>query len=188
MGLPINYLAPELRLNRFLDSDPIRGADFRIPQVESTVKGNGNYAVTPKPFFIQPPEGFYYSLARILILVTANNAISSDEYIASGPLTNGLKLQFARNGIVTDITPIPIKHIYDWGSYAGVDVRPLDTSVQTRSWAIRWSFFKSGRDLTIINSGGVVEQVGVLLNDNLSTLDTHTAFIQGTIGTVSNYQ
>lgn len=139
----------------------------------------GDYSTAPQNFYIKPPLKLIYEIYRVLILIRDNNPIDSDKYISSGELINGINFEVKSDGRAKGRTnAIPIKRINDYGSYAGVDVKPFDL-VAPKAFGIRWTFQKSGSPLFLHSAKN--ESIHAILNDNFTTLNGHTALMQGMI-------
>jgi hypothetical protein len=174
--VPTNASSITKRILRFLSNDPTEAESPSSPQILGNINIIGNYT-SPELFYIKPPPGLIYELHRVLIRIYDTNVINSWEYISGATLTNGINICYIANGIEVPVTPFPIKTIGDWASYAGVDVRPLDTANQTRNWAIRWTFTKSGKPIYLWGSKD--ESICAKANDDFTSLVTHTAVVQG---------
>ena len=165
------------RLGRFFSKDQDEAENPSVSQVEANIQMTGDYSSTEEIFYIKPPSTLIYEIHRVLILIRDNSVITSDDYIGTGALTNGVNFMIENGGSILANT-LPIKQISDYGSYAGVDVKALDNN-SPKAWAIRWSLDKAGAPLYL--QGSKNERLNVHLNDKFDTLTSHTALIQGMI-------
>lgn len=185
MPIPSYYKPLSSRLGRFLSKEPTEAEDPYSDQSEANLQMVGDYSVTPENFYIKPPVGIMYELHRVLILIRDNNNMSSNEYISTGPLTVGINFEVRTNGMVSIANSIPIKRINDYGSYAGIDVRPFDNELFPNAFGVRWTFSKAGDPLFL--NGDNEEGIYVVLNDDFTSLTAHTALMQGVIHNTDVY-
>lgn len=157
-------------LTRFLDTNG---------DGTGTTNANGNYSVTPEEFYIQPGEGYYYDIARMIVEIQDTSGMSAVDYgnIAGG-LANGVSVQVVRGATtLRDLTPDPIKSNAEWASYCyDADLKTWSTG--NEFLAVRWTFAKSGKPLYL--SGDHSDRLVVTLNDDLTGLVEHKFLVQGT--------
>jgi hypothetical protein len=165
------------KLSRFASKSAEEAENPCSEQSISNIQATGDYSSEQGVFYIKPPLGMIYEIHRISILIRDNIAITSDEYVSSGPLTNGISYKIG-NGCDILVNTVPIKCISDYASYSGIDVKTLDL-VQSRSWAINWSLSASGSPLYLQSKRE--ESIRIFFNDDFSSLNHHTALFQGII-------
>lgn len=177
MGVPAHYIDFTQRISRFISKDANEAINPGVTQVEANFNATEDNSVTPVDYYIQPAPGLIYEIHRIMVRVKATQNISSDEYTNGGPLSTGIIYQLERNGVKSNVTPIPVRSIGDYSSYAGVDVHPLENP--SKSWIIRFSFFKAGAPIYL--KGDSQDKLMATLNDDFTSLDFHTGLVQGVL-------
>lgn len=157
-------------INQFLDTNG---------DGTGTTNANGNYAVTPTEFYIQPGAGYYYKIARMIVEIEDTVGMSATDYgnITSG-LTNGVSVQVKRGStVLRDLTPDTVKANAQWAAYCyDADLKAWGSGNEVL--AVRWTFEKSG--LPAYLNGTENDRLSVTLNDDLTGLVTHTFLVQGT--------
>lgn len=187
MATPDGYRKVGTRINRFLSSIPAEAESLTFPQTLAGINIVGDYTgggLGETDFYIKPDTGDIYAIERVLIRISDTANISSSEYLSTGALADGVKIRYKDDGGTTELLPFEIKEIADYGSYAGIDVRSLDSP--SRSWVIRWSFFRSGAPVYLRSSDS--DRLVITVTDNFSTLVKHTALVQGLVYYESNFK
>jgi hypothetical protein len=162
--------ATDRHLYRFLDTNG-DGTGTKV--------ATGSYSPgTPGIFFIKPPAGQTYRLERMIVSIRDNAGMSGEKYGGLAELANGIIVRAQNDsGTVLDLTDgLPVKANSHWGRLC-YDVAINVFSVGDNFVEVRWSFFKSGYELTI--GGNENERFEVVCRDDLSGLVDHTFMIQG---------
>jgi hypothetical protein len=137
---------------------------------------------TTVPFYIGPPSGKYWDIHRMIIFIQDGGAGKVGDYGSiTGGLTNGMTVHVHTGGIGgTDILDLldgeTIKTNGEWISIC-YDVTIAQPGAGDTYVGARWTFEKSGVPLRL--SGHRNEVLIVDVNDNLTALVDHRAFIQG---------
>ena len=168
--------------------DPDQPQDLTFHQFLSTdgttngiIGATGDYSSTGiTEFFIAPTTGETLVISRLIVGIRATPSARWERYgsIPDG-ISNGIIIQ-KTNGIVIDnITDnLPIKSNADWGSHC------YDTEIRSQGAGddfvvVRWSFYKSGQ--YIVLNGDRQEKFKVILNDDFTSLTSHTFKVEGYI-------
>lgn len=145
----------------------------------------GDYSEAPQIFCISPPANTTYSLARVIIRIESLGPLDAGRY-GSIVLQNGVTLRVteldatgSRETVIDFTDGSPILYNAHWGNVAyDVGVQSFGPSgVGSDSVVIRFSFFKSGRNV-YLRPGQRLEFV---LNDDFSSLLGHYVHAQGYI-------
>lgn len=167
----MNYTSPVHKLIRYLSKGENQEQDA------ANINMIGDYSSIPTTFQLKPLNDVVYRIKTIHLLIADSGVIEDNEYVSTGPLSNGITVSI-KSDLVDDITfPLPIKDVRTYGTY-GADINLIGTS--KNSWAIHWRF-ENSFDL----SAGRGESLAFSLNDNFSTLSLHTAFCLGDIDFVN---
>lgn len=146
-----------------------------------TKNANGNYSVTPETFYIQPPFGAVFRIARLLISIEDTSGMVADEYGNTGSaLGNGIEVKVTNlAGTVVDLTDgVPITTNARWGSLCyDVDLKSWGITPSNDLLLVRWTFAHAGQFIRLNGSSNDVLEV--ILNDNLSDLIAHYFIVQG---------
>jgi hypothetical protein len=137
---------------------------------------NGDYSTTAGEFVIEVPAGeTKLNLSRVIVYIEDSGTFKAETYGALAALTNGVSLVIEKNGVETDLTDsTPIKTNAQWGRLCyDVDVKTWGNG--NSATVVRWTFSKSGVDLSLQMGDRVI----VRLNDNLTGLIDHTFLFQG---------
>lgn len=142
----------------------------------------GDYSSALTRFRILPPAGALFILHRVVIQI--RGAGTSDwpmgDYGPRGPLANGIEVKTRRDGVdlvnLSDNRPVDSNGA--WGALC-YDVNRQRSGVGTQDQFVdvRWTFAKAGQPLAL--SGDEAEDLVFELNDDFSTLDSHTFMVQG---------
>lgn len=179
MAVPYNYRPLSSRLARFASKIPAEAESPYVPHTIAGVQMIGNHSVTPGDHYLKPPSDLIYGIKLVLILIRDNTPMSAEDYISSGPLTNGINFEVRNNGTIAIANTLPIKSISDFGSYAGIQVQPFDYVNNPNSFAVCWCLDGGGSPLFL--SGEKDESIHIILTDNFTSLTGHTALFQGEI-------
>jgi len=140
---------------------------------------NVNGSVTPVKFYVQPPLNTSYKLNRLNINATASSFIDATKY-AGVTLTNGIKAYVERKGVkIKDFTrDINIKSSYMWGLLAGIDSITQEGALSD-PLLVRWTFDRSYKKFILY--GNKLDRFVIEIADNLTSMTTHYAMLQGEI-------
>lgn len=140
----------------------------------------GNYAAAATDFYIAPPVGERYYLARLIVLIEDGAAgFDSGDYgaITSG-LTNGVVVKWVRSTTTHDLTDgVPVTNNVEWACLC-YDVALQTFGAGNSFLTVRWTFERRGAGILLTNPQ---DQFVVTLNDDLSTLVQHRFQVQGYI-------
>lgn len=158
----------------------------RIEQLADTVgDGTGTTSMTHSDvggieYFVKPPSGYAYDLARMNIIVRDAGNFRADFYGASAALTNGIIVAIKKtsdDSVLKTLTPHPIKEIGDWHLVAGTDMLYTNFQAGTHQVAaVRWTFSHGGGSLILRNG---IEYLSFLTQDAMNGLVEHIAQVQG---------
>ncbi len=155
---------------------------------EADTVGNGsgsmdltvNGSVSPVTFKLQPIGDQLLHLARAIFHIEISGNLRAEFFTATGPLTNGVQLQWWRDGsLYLDLLGgFPIKTAADISHFC-YDVTPIVVGAGNNFWAARWTFAQSGAPIILSSNRG--DEMRVIINDDLTSLvDFHVNF-QGVI-------
>ena len=135
--------------------------------------GVGNFSITPRTLFLQPPPGKTYLLNSLIIYVQDTTTLDAGSYWNNITLDSGIELQTTINSNVIDV----------------LDGRPIMTNASYARHGARVEFigFGGGDDSyqAVINlkelagsnfvlNGDNNDKIEIILNDDLSGLTEHT--------------
>jgi len=139
----------------------------------------GNYAGAVEEFYIEPGAGECFNLTRLIVTIEDAGGGTAQEYGNIGAaLTNGIEVIVENEDGTTimDLTDgVPVKSNGDWARLC-YDVNWLDKGSGNDYITVRWTFAKSGSDITLEEG----QRLTVQLNDSLVGLITHYFLVQGT--------
>lgn len=142
------------------------------------VNMNVNGSVTPVSFYVKPPIGYTYGLARIIAGVKDGGVWATENWGGLGsPLTNGIKMYIKLNGLgEVDMTQVPIRSNFDLANIS------YDADYQTIGsgesyMAFRFTFTRAGQ--FVILNGDLGDYIRFEINDNLTGLTTQRVSVQG---------
>lgn len=137
---------------------------------------NVNGSVTPVKFYTQPPTGIFYNIVAGVFAVSDGGSTSINDYGAiDGPLANGVQVFIEKDGVETLIGN-PIKSnrgLHDIGpniqttAFSAVDLRVYNFDI--------FNYYPRGIQL----NGNTNDKFGVIIQDDISTLNTHTVGVKG---------
>lgn len=161
----------KLRLDRYLDTSG---------DGTGTKSAIGNYSGGQEIFYIQPPAGTIYRLARMLVFVEDSGSFDSGSYGNGIVLTNGIEVRVQDgSGTISDMTNgIPVKTNPHWKRLCYDAVRS-NYGTGNESLGVRWTFTKAGQFIRL--DGDSNERLEVLLEDDFSGLVAHNFLVQGYI-------
>jgi hypothetical protein len=142
---------------------------------EAAVDGS----VTAVEFFVRPPPGEIWRVARLMVFLEASS-IAAGAYgpVPVGALANGVRVYTANDfGELNDLLDIhTITTSAGWAEYCH--------DAQVKSWGagnefltVRWTFTKAGVPIRL--RGDNRERLDVLVQDDLTGLDSHQFIVQG---------
>lgn len=142
---------------------------------------NGNYASAADILYIQPPAGYTFHIARMIVEIEDTGVMRAEYYgSTNGALTNGIQVREQDDsGTINDLTDgVPIKTNAGWGSQCyDVDVKSWGAGNEVL--LVRWTFAASGAPIVL--DGANNERLEVVLNDDLSGLVEHRFMVQGLV-------
>jgi hypothetical protein len=138
---------------------------------------NVNGSVTPVEFFVRPPPEEIWRIARMLVFVEDTKIIAA-QYGNAGLLTNGVKLyiandQYTLNDLLDGGT---VNSNAEWAEYC-FDAEAKIWGSGNEFLTVRWTFTKAGVPLRL--EGSKRERLAVLIQDDLTGLDTQEFIVQG---------
>jgi hypothetical protein len=127
----------------------------------------GDYSSAQEIFFIQPPAGEIYDLARILIGIQDTGAMRAEGYGSdAAPLANGVALRVQDDaGTLMTLADPNIKANGGW-AFLCYDAQVLTWGVGDEMLAARYTFTKFGGVIRL--RGDNNERLEVVLNDDFS--------------------
>jgi hypothetical protein len=153
------------RFDRFLDTNG---------DGTGTKSAIGDYSSGAEIFYIQPPAGTVYRIARMIVYIEDDAVFNSDGYaaIAAPGLSTGIQVRVQDDsGTLNDMTDgLPVKQNMQWKRFC-YDIKVSEFGAPpagNESMAVRWTFNKAGPYIRL--NGNKNERLEVVLNDNLSTL------------------
>lgn len=142
---------------------------------------NGDGSSTPKRYYVEALNGEKLAVARLIIYINCgDNDVVAGGYGNLAELTNGIQIFYKKDGVSLDVTDgLPIKSHEDWGRWC-FDAEPIGgygAQNRTPYFRARWTLTKYGKsDGLVLNQG---DQLGVIVNDNLSALHEQTIIAEG---------
>lgn len=141
---------------------------------------NGDYSGAEEIFYIEPPAGEIWRVARMIVHIEDATAMWAARYGGEAALGTGVVVRVQDDsGTIIDLTDaIPVKTNAQWAAMCfDVDVKAWGTG--TELLAVRWTFTKAGQFIRL--DGDSNERLEIVLNDDLRGLISHRFFIQGYI-------
>ena len=146
-----------------------------------TTNAIGDYDPTAEIFYIQPPAGTVYRIARMIVHAEDGPSMTAEEYGNLGSaLTNGIavRVQDDSGTIVSLTDDFLIKSNAHWAAMCfDADVKTWGVTPSNELLAVRWTFTKAGQYIRL--DGDNNERLEVLLNDEFDGLVSHYFFVQG---------
>ena len=142
-----------------------------------TINAVGDYSTTAQSFRISDTSGRGI-IHRIIVSYRDSGAFDTELYGNGIALTNGVRvfLKDSSDQIIQEYTAFPIKSNGDWAAHC-YDWTYFQEGAGDNYAAIRWTFSKSGKPVTVKFHEG--EYFEVLLNDDFSGLIEHKFVVQG---------
>ena len=137
-----------------------------------------DYTLTPTEFFVRPPPGEVWRIARMLVFIE-DTKINADDYGAiAGGISPGMELYVADdNGVINHLTDGgEINTNAEWAEYC-YDADAKSWGVGNEFLVVRWTFTKAGVPLRLI--GDKRERLAILAQDDLTGLIAHEYIVQG---------
>ena len=143
-----------------------------------SIEGNGDYSVTPRVLFIQPPSNEIFVINRLIGAVHDNGNFTSSIYGANAAVTNGVDIQIKRDGesLVNLTNGRPVKDNGSWPDFC-YDVDVSNYSGNDNYLHFRWTFEKAGAPLILNGAEG--DTFEVTLSDDYTFLTEHRYVVQG---------
>ena len=131
-------------------------------------------------FYIQPPAGSVYRLARMLPFVEDFGTFDSGSYGNGITLANGIAIRVQDdNGTILDLLDgLPIQINTHWARMC-YDMSVSSFGVGNEYLHARWTFAKSGQMIRLVGDNN--ERLEVVLNDDFSDLVSQYFMVQGYI-------
>jgi hypothetical protein len=161
-------------LIRYLDTNG-SGAGTKNAVGEYHDAGNG-----AEIFYIQPPPGAVYRIARLLPFVEDQGTFDSGSYGNGITLTNGISIRVQNDsGTIVDLLDgLPIKLNTHWARIC-YDMSISSFGTGNEYLHARWTFAKSGQMIRLVGDNN--ERLEVVLNDDFSDLVSQYFMVQGYI-------
>ena len=138
-----------------------------------------NGSVTPVEFFVKPPPGEIWRIARMMVFLEASS-VSAAYYgpVTVGKLTNGVRIYTADDeGELNDLADGgAIQTSAEWAEYC-FDADVKNWGAGNDFLSVRWTFTKAGVPLRLRGDYG--ERFAILIQDNLTGLVSHEFIVQG---------
>lgn len=163
--------AQKRRLDRYLDTNG---------DGTGTKNAVGDYSSATEIFYIQPPAGVVYRVARMLVFVQDVGTFDSGSYGNGITLASGIEIRVADDiETISDMTDgNPVKVNPHWARLC-YDTAHSSYGSGNESLAARWTFTKAGPYIRL--DGDNNERLEVVLNDNFSGLVDQAFLVQGYI-------
>ncbi len=162
---------------------PQRILEYRFLDINGDGTGTdnaiGNYSGAEEIFYIQPPAGTVYRIARMIVNIEDGPTMRAEHYGALGTaLAVGVVLRVSDDsGVIMDITDdIPVTTNAQWAAMC-FDIDLKEWGAGDELLAVRWTFTKAGQFIRL--DGDNNERLEIVLNDDLTGLVAHRFFIQG---------
>ena len=145
-----------------------------------TKDASGNYASAEEIFFIQPPKGQVYRIARMIPHIVAGGKMASDKYGVAIVLTNGITIRTRDDSsVLLNLTDdLPIHTNTDWARLC-YDLSISNFGTGNEYLHARWTFQKSGQYIRLVGDNN--ERLEVVLNDDFGALVEQFFMVQGYI-------
>jgi len=145
-----------------------------------TTNAVGNYSGAVTPFYLTPATGQVIVLEKLIIQVADKGAFAIDGYggLAGGIVTNGVTIQFKRQGaVVTKLTDdSPIINNADM-SRLNTDYRLISYASSYNSSSVSFDQTSFGTSLYMV--GDLQDSLEVLLHDDFTGLESHRFIAYG---------
>ena len=141
-----------------------------------SIEGNTNSSVTPLLLKVTPGPTETFKISRMIVYIE-DTSIDSGGYGGISALTNGIHIHVIRNSgeagevILWDITGRDIKKNTHWKSLCHDEIYS-NYGTGTESLSYRYTFTNDGAPIII--SGANKEEFRIILNDDLTGLQSHT--------------
>jgi len=144
------------------------------------IDATGDYSAAEEIFYIQPPAGSVYRIARMLVHVEDSGTIDSGKYGNGIVLTNGITVRSKDDtGVIVDYCgghPIIVNQHWAMMCY---DVTRSNYGAGNEHLNARWTFSKSGQFMRLVGDNN--ERLEIVFNDDFTGLVAHHFTIQGYI-------
>ena len=140
---------------------------------------NADYSTTPHIFAVTPAVGIELNMQSLLVSVESS-AINADTYGVLAALTNGVKMRVINDSVLIQDLSVtyPIKTLKDYGRYGIIQTFEGATNSTALIMIDFTRLNQQGQGIKLVGDY-LNKRFEVLLNDNFSTLVTHTFWIQG---------
>jgi hypothetical protein len=151
-----------------------------------TISGNADYSSTPGRFYIKPPAGSVYRIARLLVHIQDSGAFAAGDYGNGISLTGsqGVYLRQYTDGTTTRTEVVdfmnsqPVQSNAEWGARC-YDLSLDDFGSGDNFLNVRWTFTKAGQFIRLV--GDDEDFLEIELIGDFSGLTDHEFFVQGYI-------
>jgi len=143
-----------------------------------TDDATGDYSGGQEIFYIQPPAGTVYRIARLLVFVR-DSKVNADDYgaITSGLSTGiGVRTQDDSGTLIDLVDGDKVQTSAEWAHHC-YDATALAWGAGNEFLTVRWTFAKSGTVLRL--DGDQNERLEVTLDDDMTGLLAHQFLVQG---------
>ena len=168
------FSAPADQLFRYLDTNG-DGTGMK--------DATGDYSSAATYFYIEAPQNETYVLNRMIVKIRGSTGgLSADGYGNIAALTNGILVHVrnAAGSVILDLTDgLAVKLNADWNRLC-FDAEPVTYGAGDNFVIVRWTFANSGSPI-VLSPG---QSFGLLMNDNLSSLNGHFFHVQGFKGRI----
>lgn len=163
------------------DRGPVHGSPFfrfldDNGDGTGTKNANGDFSGALEEFFIQPAAGQEFWIMRLIVQIRQSAVLRAERYIPLAALVNGIAIQkLAGAAVLNDLTDgLPVMAIADWGRNC-FDQFPSSFGAGDNYFECRWTFANSGLPVRLLPG----QRLAARLNDNFTTLVTHTFKVDG---------
>lgn len=142
---------------------------------------NVNGSSTPVPYWCAPSEHMW-AIHRLIVTIEDNATITADNYGGVAALTNGVSLKIMQGHQTTGETVLDLMDGDDVKTHVGWAEHCYDVTEHTYGSGnnfvvVRWTFATAGRPLILRSR--LNQKLVMTISDDLSTLVTHQAQVQG---------
>lgn len=138
---------------------------------------NVDGSVTPQEFFVAPPPGMVYEIARLRGFIRDDAAVfNAQGFGGLSELTNGVQFTLTQKDTVFPLTIFPIKNNASWERY-NLLVKISDFGAGDNF--LSWDFDLIGLGESITLKGDDGDRMSVIINDDLTGLVDFTVLALG---------
>lgn len=157
---------------------PVSIIEFlRADDTDRSPNANGDHSSVDMEYYFEATYG-PARIYRMIVFIGDAGTVGVDKYGALSALTNGIKVEHKRNGVIVRdlLDGVPVKKNMDWQRYC-FDVVILDKGATGNAGFVgaRWTFAKSGNPIRLLKN----DRFCVTMRDDLSGLTDHYFSLQG---------